>query len=275
MTFIFQGTPDRFDIDDYLARYPFIYWSAPTLRSEMSIVDRAIIWRAKENAGAIAVGRIAELPTEIKNIRYPEALGDDLWRKGEDEPSDIKVGIRIDESRLTPEAEMLTRKSLMYDPLLGETAIIKHPQGTVFRLNGAESERFELLWSSHQLATSSVSPTAAEGGLKLRSHYFRERSPYLAAKKKAEFISEHGQLYCEACGLSAGESYPADYGTPFIEVHHRTPLAELKTETRTTLADLAVLCANCHRTVHADENVVKNFEALCRHFGVDVQPERS
>ena len=35
-----------------------------------------------------------------------------------------------------------------------------------------------------------------------------------------------------------------------FEVHHHTPLGSLKKETTTTLTDLAMLCANCHRMIH-------------------------
>jgi hypothetical protein len=34
MSWIFQGNPNRFDIDDYLSRYTYIYWSAPTNQKE-------------------------------------------------------------------------------------------------------------------------------------------------------------------------------------------------------------------------------------------------
>ena len=31
MAFVFQGNPNKFDIDDYLTRYPNIYWSVSRL----------------------------------------------------------------------------------------------------------------------------------------------------------------------------------------------------------------------------------------------------
>jgi 5-methylcytosine-specific restriction protein A len=37
----------------------------------------------------------------------------------------------------------------------------------------------------------------------------------------------------------------------FMEVHHIKPLSTLNPGGKTTLDDLALLCANCHRMVHA------------------------
>lgn len=34
MSWIFQGNPNRFDIDDYHSRYTYIYWSTPTNQKE-------------------------------------------------------------------------------------------------------------------------------------------------------------------------------------------------------------------------------------------------
>ena len=56
-------------------------------------------------------------------------------------------------------------------------------------------------------------------------------------------------MECEACGFDFQSTY-GELGEGFCEVHHRTPLAELDGETKTTLKGLAVVCANCHRMLH-------------------------
>lgn len=38
-----------------------------------------------------------------------------------------------------------------------------------------------------------------------------------------------------------------------IEVHHLIPLSELTEERPTKLADLCLLCANCHRMIHRSD----------------------
>lgn len=60
MVFVFQGNPNKFDIDNYLARYPYIYWSVPVLHNEIRIGDQIVIWCAGDFAGAIALGRKTE-----------------------------------------------------------------------------------------------------------------------------------------------------------------------------------------------------------------------
>ena len=39
-------------------------------------------------------------------------------------------------------------------------------------------------------------------------------------------------------------------GKGFAECHHKVPLSELTTVTKTRLSDLAIVCANCHRMLH-------------------------
>lgn len=100
-----------------------------------------------------------------------------------------------------------------------------------------------------------VSPedrTWAEGRPKLVTHLIRERAAGLAAAKKALFVKTHGRLWCERCRLDPLEKYGPDTGAACIEVHHRTPLAEIAPGQVTRLDDLMCLCANCHRVVHCE-----------------------
>lgn len=91
---------------------------------------------------------------------------------------------------------------------------------------------------------------APEGRLLTRVHVARERNAALVASKKAERLRETGALYCEACGFDFAATY-GPRGAGFIECHHTKPLHLLKANEKTRLTDLALLCANCHRMVHA------------------------
>lgn len=51
---------------------------------------------------------------------------------------------------------------------------------------------------------------------------------------------------CERCGKNAPFIRRSD-GTPFLEVHHRTPLAEGGED---TVGNAVALCPNCHREAH-------------------------
>lgn len=88
---------------------------------------------------------------------------------------------------------------------------------------------------------------ALEGRKVTARHVRRERSPWLR-RRKIEAAGEHPR--CETCGFDF-EAFYGDRGQGFIECHHLTPVSELTLATRTKLEDLALLCANCHRMIHA------------------------
>ena len=87
-----------------------------------------------------------------------------------------------------------------------------------------------------------------EGRVLFRLHRARERDRKLVRRKKASVLAAGGALECEACQIVFGDTYGA-LGQDYIEVHHRVPL-HVSGETLTRLADLALVCANCHRMIH-------------------------
>ena len=84
-----------------------------------------------------------------------------------------------------------------------------------------------------------------EGRQKLLVHLSRERNRRLVGQKKKSSRS----LACEVCCFSFAGVY-GGLATDYCEVHHLVPLAEAEAVRKTSLKDLAVLCANCHRVVH-------------------------
>jgi 5-methylcytosine-specific restriction protein A len=93
------------------------------------------------------------------------------------------------------------------------------------------------------------SEEAVEGSIVTRLHRARERNRRLVDRKKARVKSATGALRCEACGFDFEATY-GPLGASYIECHHIQPLSQLAKERRTRLADLALLCANCHRMIH-------------------------
>jgi putative restriction endonuclease len=89
---------------------------------------------------------------------------------------------------------------------------------------------------------------ADEGHLVLHFHFERHRDRLLIAKFKAYMKDPR----CEACGMNFAEFY-GDVGAGYIEAHHKTPVALLQEGTKTTINDLAGLCANCHRIIHKNQ----------------------
>ncbi len=90
----------------------------------------------------------------------------------------------------------------------------------------------------------------AEGAPKLVEHFRRERAPSLAQAKKAQFLNQHGRLFCEGCKLEPSEKY-GPYAEACIEVHHSAiHVSDMKPGHMTKLDQLQCLCANCHRVLH-------------------------
>jgi len=264
MPWIFQGNPKVFDIEDYLARYPeLIYWRVPRFQAEIAVGDRAFIWRAGFESGLVASGVVVEAPGPAAKVLHPEALGDDLWFVEKPTNEEPKVGIKLDSVRLSAAEGMLPRAIFKDDPLLKESNIIRMPQSTVFRLEESERKRIEDLWgSAYEAQPEEVEPSAIEGKLQLRAHRRRERSRFLVKKKMEEFRRIYGSLHCEVCILAEATPYPTPLAAKVFEVHHTSPLAAAATPRRTTLADLAVVCANCHRAIHATSDAEENMKTL-------------
>jgi 5-methylcytosine-specific restriction protein A len=90
---------------------------------------------------------------------------------------------------------------------------------------------------------------ADEGTVVLKLHRSRERDRKLIDKKKQQVIAASGRLTCEVCNFDFSERY-GELGVGFIEAHHRRPVSTLIKGEKTRLADLALVCANCHRMLH-------------------------
>lgn len=88
-----------------------------------------------------------------------------------------------------------------------------------------------------------IASVKGEGLKRLVSHIVRERDPKIVAAKKKSAKS----LACEVCGFDS----KAVYSISYCEVHHLKPISELAEGTKTSLADLAIVCANCHRIIHS------------------------
>lgn len=89
-----------------------------------------------------------------------------------------------------------------------------------------------------------------EGHPKRVTHLLRERAPGLARDKKAAILAATGKLACEECGFEPAAKHGPAFLDAGLDVHHKVPLADLAPGMETALADLALLCATCHRIEH-------------------------
>jgi len=88
-----------------------------------------------------------------------------------------------------------------------------------------------------------------EGAVIYKLHKYRERDSKIIKKKKEKEYKKLGKLPCEACTFDFYQRY-GELGHKYIECHHRTPLSDFSTTSKTGLSDLALVCANCHRMLH-------------------------
>jgi len=87
----------------------------------------------------------------------------------------------------------------------------------------------------------------AEGGRRLVLHYRRERDSGASRMAKLLYRERNrGKLFCEVCQLNPEETL----GFDIIEAHHIIPLALADGTIQTKAEDFAMLCPNCHRSIH-------------------------
>lgn len=91
---------------------------------------------------------------------------------------------------------------------------------------------------------------AEEGKVATRVHRYRERDRRLVLEAKAQAIKQHGRLVCAACSFDFSKRY-GEVGVNIIDVHHTKPVHTMKPGEKTKVADLVLLCSNCHRVVHS------------------------
>lgn len=111
--------------------------------------------------------------------------------------------------------------------------------------NPALRQQLQTVEEDEQTANDTVS----EGQILYKYHKVIERHPSIVQKKKEQALKRFGRLSCEICEFDFISFY-GELGKGFIECHHRVPLASFKQSKETSLDDLALVCANCHRMLH-------------------------
>ena len=138
------------------------------------------------------------------------------------------------------------------------------PPGTILKLSKKVADSFhkrfvtgaELLALKLQAIPEPFVASARsvkEGKKRLTTHMRRERGSNLSKSKKLQDYAENqGQLICGECGISSKALHSdPEVGLKAFEAHHTKPLARSKGERITSLKDLTIVCANCHRMIHS------------------------
>lgn len=253
---IFQGNPDRFDVDAYLSTHRYIYWTVAQHQGQVQRGDRVFVWRAAGSrnavAGIVGLGTIAEPAAPKGEVQFPQHLGDPLWKGQTDQAGEMKAGIALSEFRLTPSAGMITRQDIVLHPVLCRLTILRFAQGSNFPITSDHAALLAALWGEGADSDSidaEVDYSSPEGAIRLRLHRSRERSRALVDRAKAMFVQSNGRLYCEICGFDFERTY-GPIGAHFIEAHHAKPLSAMAEGEETSVTDLRMVCSNCHRMLH-------------------------
>jgi hypothetical protein len=88
-TWIFQGNPDSFGIDEYLATWPTEFrWLVTRHADEMQVGDRVFMWRNRGQRTKAVAGIVAEAVITRRVELLPEASHARAFWRGEDSRGD-------------------------------------------------------------------------------------------------------------------------------------------------------------------------------------------
>jgi len=106
-----------------------------------------------------------------------------------------------------------------------------------------------------------------EGRILTRMHRYRERNRELVKKFKmySKKKSNEGMLKCAACDLDYIRKY-GPFAETLIDVHHIKPVHTMLPGNKTSVKDLVLLCASCHRAVHSQKKWLSVSELRSRLF---------
>jgi hypothetical protein len=148
-TWLFQGNPDNFDIDGYLATRPVeLPWLVTRYADQIAIGDRVYIWRAqgsgqRNNAGVIAEAEVIA-PAALRP-ESPDAVP--FWRAGRDEATALLMRATLRPVRIARAREVIQRKWCMDDPILRGLPNLKMAAATNYFLTEEHAERLAAIRS--------------------------------------------------------------------------------------------------------------------------------
>lgn len=225
-----------------------------------------VIWTAGPDAGGtVIVGwyKNATIFREIQKIQKPSK------KHRKNGISEYLVVAKVEDSYLVPASE---RDFFIPRGVKGGVG-----QSNIWYADRAESAELVSKAKAYinsaarqgRLPDIDAEASAAEGNQRLVAHLKRERKPSLVKQKKEEVLSVAGKLCCEVCEFDFEKTYGED-GRGFCEVHHLKPISKMNPGDKTTLADLAVICSNCHRIIHRI-NPMPSIEDFRKHINKKYQ----
>ena len=148
-SWIFQGNPADFRIDDAVRELEKTTWLVKINHRKMRIGDTVFLWRSAHNGNpAGVVAKSVMKSVIIPMFSPPEVVA--YWTDPTVENTrEDRVWLEILEY-CTDEEPMIQRNEILEDNILCEMLVIRQPNGTNFELSDAQAEVLEELWFNRQ-----------------------------------------------------------------------------------------------------------------------------
>jgi predicted HNH restriction endonuclease len=147
-TWIFQGNPDDYDIDAYLASRPVeVVWLVTRYAQDISVGDRVYFWRNQGASNAVP-GIIAEgVITSAPVLRGEDPAGVRFWRVAGPRATapQVRAGLRL--VKVASTREVLRRDWCVEDPVLRDLPNLRMAAGTNYPVTYQQATRLAALWS--------------------------------------------------------------------------------------------------------------------------------
>lgn len=147
-TWIFQGNPSRFKVDDYLLENKDIVWSIRQEHyvNDIQIGDAVYIWRSDAGkrgyGGVVARATVTGLPVSRKDVTS------EYWVTPSDANEVLpRVPLRVEELAL--EGDHLSREFLKSNPVLSNLLILKMSNNTNYLLSAIEAKELLKQWNNN------------------------------------------------------------------------------------------------------------------------------
>ena len=237
-TWIFQGNPRIFDIDNYAKNHRCIWW---ILRQEyfldkIELNDEVYLWRSdggkRGTGGIIAKARVVSLPKE----RTDDENAKDYWHTDDWANPYLAVKLEVFEVRL--EDGFISRLSLLEHPVLKDLLILRLRQQTNYLLPHEHAIELQKLWNAsnsnmqneldsndiENIIDGEISETEKEQVIKSRIGQSAFKKALLAIEKK-----------CRLCGVTDER---------FLVASHIKPWSQSSNQERLEVNNGLLLCPN-------------------------------
>ncbi len=194
---IFQGNPKKWDIDKYLTEHNYVYWSINVNKDRAKAGDKVFIWRAqgrrKSAYGFVGIGTIVERPKLFKDLNHPKSV---LKNDIEENDKKVRVGIKLDEIRLTEEQGMINANIIKEHNLFKDSALIKARQGSSFPISKEQFKAISEIWDQKPQQTENTTGDVMYQSQHLNEYTQKINTKFHITAHKGQFLefwSEYSQ----------------------------------------------------------------------------------